>query len=109
MIAGLELPTSGRIRLDGEDVTFNRAAQRDIAFVFQFFALYPHMSVRQNIAFPLTSQGVPRRERARAGRRGGADAAHRAICSIARSPASPPATGSASRSAAPSCASPRRS
>src|SRR5208282_3499660 len=62
MIAGLELPTSGRILLDGEDVTFKRAAQRDIAFVFQFFALYPHMSVRQNIAFPLKSQGVPRGE-----------------------------------------------
>jgi multiple sugar transport system ATP-binding protein len=64
MIAGLELPTSGRILLDGEDVTFKRAAQRDIAFVFQFFALYPHMSVRQNIAFPLKSQGVSRSERA---------------------------------------------
>src|SRR4051795_9705096 len=63
MIAGLELPTSGRILLDGEDVSFKRAAQRDIAFVFQFFALYPHMSVRENIAFPLKSQGVPRRER----------------------------------------------
>jgi multiple sugar transport system ATP-binding protein len=64
MIAGLELPTSGRILLDGEDVTFNRAAERDIAFVFQFFALYPHMTVRKNIAFPLLSQGVARRERA---------------------------------------------
>jgi multiple sugar transport system ATP-binding protein len=63
MIAGLELPTSGRILLDDEDVTFRRAAHRDIAFVFQFFALYPHMSVRQNIAFPLKSQGVARRER----------------------------------------------
>ena len=38
MIAGLELPTSGRIILDGEDVTFRRAGQRDIAFVFQLFA-----------------------------------------------------------------------
>ena len=65
MIAGLELPTSGRILLDGEDVSFKRAAQRDIAFVFQFFALYPHMSVRDNIAFPLKAQGVPRAERAR--------------------------------------------
>ena len=62
MIAGLELPTSGEILLDGEDVTFNRAAHRDIAFVFQLFALYPHMNVRKNIAFPLVSQGVPRRE-----------------------------------------------
>src|ERR1700719_3395803 len=63
MIAGLELPTSGRILLDGEDVSFRRAAQRDIAFVFQFFALYPHMNVRQNIAFPLKTQGVGRWER----------------------------------------------
>jgi len=62
MIAGLELPTSGEILLDGEDVTFNRASQRDIAFVFQLFALYPHMNVRKNISFPLVSQGVPRGE-----------------------------------------------
>lgn len=62
MIAGLELPTSGQILLDGEDVTFNRASQRDIAFVFQLFALYPHMNVRQNVAFPLVSRGVPRKE-----------------------------------------------
>ncbi len=62
MIAGLELPTSGRILLDGEDVTWNRAAQRDIAFVFQLFALYPHMSARRNINFPLRIAGMPRRE-----------------------------------------------
>ncbi|QIB35995.1 ABC transporter ATP-binding protein [Ancylobacter pratisalsi] len=62
MIAGLELPTSGTIHLGGEDVTFRRASERDIAFVFQLFALYPHMNVRKNIAFPLLSQGVPRSE-----------------------------------------------
>ena len=62
MIAGLELPTSGRILLDGEDVTFNRASARDIAFVFQLFALYPHMNVRKNIAFPLVCQGMARRD-----------------------------------------------
>ena len=62
MIAGLELPTSGKILLDGEDVTFNRASARDIAFVFQLFALYPHMNVRRNIGFPLLSQGVPKAE-----------------------------------------------
>jgi multiple sugar transport system ATP-binding protein len=62
MIAGLELPTSGRILLDGEDVTFLRASERDIAFVFQLFALYPHMNVRKNIGFPLSCQGVPRAE-----------------------------------------------
>ncbi len=62
MIAGLELPTSGQIFLGGEDVSFKRASARDIAFVFQLFALYPHMNVRKNIAFPLLSQGVPRAE-----------------------------------------------
>jgi multiple sugar transport system ATP-binding protein len=58
MIAGLELPTSGKILLDGDDVSFKRASQRDIGFVFQLFALYPHMSVRKNIGFPLKCQGV---------------------------------------------------
>ncbi|MGQ9368925.1 ABC transporter ATP-binding protein [Azospirillum sp. ST 5-10] len=62
MIAGLELPTSGRILLGGEDVTGRRAAARDIAFVFQLYALYPHMNVRRNIAFPLVCQGVARGE-----------------------------------------------
>ena len=62
MIAGLELPTDGRVLLDGEDVTFRRAAARDIAFVFQLFALYPHMNVRQNIGFPLRCQNYKRAE-----------------------------------------------
>jgi len=62
MIAGLELPSAGRIRLDGEDVTMQRASKRDIAFVFQLFALYPHLNVRANIAFPLESQGMLRAE-----------------------------------------------
>jgi multiple sugar transport system ATP-binding protein len=62
MIAGLELPTSGQIFLGDEDVSFKRASSRDIAFVFQMFALYPHMNVRQNIAFPLVVQGLPRVE-----------------------------------------------
>ena len=60
MIAGLELPTGGKILLDGEDVTYRRASERDIGFVFQLFALYPHMSVGENIAFPLKCQGLPR-------------------------------------------------
>jgi multiple sugar transport system ATP-binding protein len=62
MIAGLELPTSGHIFLAGEDVAFKRASERDIAFVFQLFALYPHMNVRRNIGFPLLCQNVPRAE-----------------------------------------------
>jgi multiple sugar transport system ATP-binding protein len=62
MIAGLELPTSGQILLDGEDVTALPASARDIAFVFQLFALYPHMNVRQNIGFPLRCQNYGRGE-----------------------------------------------
>src|SRR5437764_2833085 len=62
MIAGLELPTAGTIRLGGEEVTMNRASARDIAFVFQLFALYPHMNVRRNIGFPLKCEGIGREE-----------------------------------------------
>ena len=62
MIAGLEIPTSGRILLGDDDVTFRRAAQRDIAFVFQLFALYPHLNVYNNLAYPLRSQGLSRGE-----------------------------------------------
>ncbi len=62
MIAGLEMPTAGQVYLDDEEVTRLRAAKRDIAFVFQLFALYPHMNVRRNVAYPLRSQGVPRAE-----------------------------------------------
>jgi len=62
MIAGLELPTAGQIFLGNEDVTLKRASHRDIAFVFQLFALYPHLNVRRNIGFPLVSQGVPRQQ-----------------------------------------------
>ncbi len=60
MIAGLELPSSGEIYIDGEEVAQKPASQRDIAFVFQMFALYPHMNVRKNLSYPLISQGMPR-------------------------------------------------
>src|SRR6056297_2329211 len=60
MMAGLELPTSGKIFIDGEEVGQKPASQRDIAFVFQMFALYPHMNVRKNISYPLISQGMPK-------------------------------------------------
>ena len=62
MIAGLEYPTSGRITLDREDVTWRRPRERDIAMVFQLFALYPHLGVRGNLEFPLRNEGVPRAE-----------------------------------------------
>jgi len=62
MIAGLELPTSGEIFLDGEEISQRPPSQRDIAFVFQMFALYPHMNVRRNISYPLVSQGMKGRD-----------------------------------------------
>jgi multiple sugar transport system ATP-binding protein len=62
MMAGLELPTSGDIYIDGEEVGQKPASERDIAFVFQMFALYPHMNVGKNISYPLLSQGVPKAE-----------------------------------------------
>ncbi|MEM6373131.1 MAG: ABC transporter ATP-binding protein [Pseudomonadota bacterium] len=62
MIAGLELPTSGEIYLDGEEISQRPPSQRDIAFVFQMFALYPHMNVRRNLSYPLVSQGMARRD-----------------------------------------------
>ncbi|WP_333712072.1 ABC transporter ATP-binding protein [Yoonia sp.] len=60
MMAGLELPTSGEVYIDGQEVGQKPASQRDIAFVFQMFALYPHMNVRKNISYPLVSQGMKR-------------------------------------------------
>ncbi|MCE7985056.1 MAG: ATP-binding cassette domain-containing protein [Caldilinea sp. CFX5] len=62
MISGLEAVSSGQILINGRDVTWNHPSDRDIAFVFQFFALYPHMTVRQNIAFTLEAQKVVRSE-----------------------------------------------
>src|SRR5215213_3015762 len=59
MISGLETVSGGRILLNQRDVTWRHPSDRDIAFVFQFFALYPHMSVRENIAFPLQAQHEP--------------------------------------------------
>ena len=62
MIAGLEIPTAGRIVLDGEDVTRLDPSRRDVGFVFQFYALYPHLTVAQNLAFPLECVGRSRSE-----------------------------------------------
>ncbi|WP_326545733.1 sn-glycerol-3-phosphate ABC transporter ATP-binding protein UgpC [Mycolicibacterium sp. ND9-15] len=65
MIAGLEDITSGELRIGGERVNEKAPKDRDIAMVFQSYALYPHMTVRQNIAFPLTLAKIKKDEIAR--------------------------------------------
>ena len=65
MLAGLETASSGEILLEGTTVTGLPASARDVGFVFQFYALYPHMTVRQNIAFPLRCAGIDGGERDR--------------------------------------------
>src|SRR5579863_3546664 len=63
MIAGLEMPTSGEILIGGQVVNNLSPRERRIAMVFQSYALYPHLSVYKNIAFPLRAQKVPKAER----------------------------------------------
>ena len=63
MLAGLEDPTDGTIRIGDVDVTSTSPKDRDIAMVFQSYALYPHMTVRKNIEFPLRTRKVPAAER----------------------------------------------
>jgi multiple sugar transport system ATP-binding protein len=59
MIAGLETPSAGTIMIGTRDVTDLPPRDRDVAMVFQNYALYPHLTVRENIAFPLEMRGVP--------------------------------------------------
>ncbi|TCU29456.1 mannopine transport system ATP-binding protein [Rhizobium azibense] len=65
MIAGFELPSSGRIVIGGRDVTRLAPNRRDIGMVFQRYALFPHMTVAENVAFPLKMRQVPASERKR--------------------------------------------
>jgi ABC-type sugar transport system ATPase subunit len=62
ILAGLDAPSAGRVYIDGKDVTSVDARDRDIAMVFQSYALYPHMTVAENIAFPLEMGNLPRSE-----------------------------------------------
>jgi sn-glycerol 3-phosphate transport system ATP-binding protein len=62
IVAGLESPSQGRVRIAGRDVTALEPADRDIAMVFQNYALYPHMSVAQNMGYGLKIRGLPRAE-----------------------------------------------
>jgi iron(III) transport system ATP-binding protein len=69
MIAGLDAPTSGRILIDGQDVTSLGPAERNVSMVFQSYALFPHMNVLANVCYGLVVQGVPQgqaEQRARA-------------------------------------------
>ncbi|WP_417259782.1 ABC transporter ATP-binding protein [Celeribacter sp.] len=65
LIAGLEDVSSGQIRIDGQDATELPPAKRGLAMVFQSYALYPHMSVRKNIAFPMKMAGMDQAEQDR--------------------------------------------
>jgi sn-glycerol 3-phosphate transport system ATP-binding protein len=62
IVAGLETPTGGQVLIDGRDVTPLEPADRDIAMVFQTYALYPHMSVFDNMAYGLKIRGLPKAE-----------------------------------------------
>jgi multiple sugar transport system ATP-binding protein len=63
MVAGLESVTSGQIRIGSRDVTNVLPKYRDVAMVFQSYALYPHMTVAENIGYPLKLRGGAREER----------------------------------------------
>ncbi|APX89919.1 sugar ABC transporter ATP-binding protein [Brevirhabdus pacifica] len=65
LIAGLEDISGGTISIDGQDATSIPPAKRGLAMVFQSYALYPHMSVRKNIAFPMRMAGLPKDEQDR--------------------------------------------
>jgi multiple sugar transport system ATP-binding protein len=65
LVAGLDTPDHGSVVIDGKDMTHVPPQDRDVAMVFQGYALYPHLSARDNIAFPLKMRGVPPAERRR--------------------------------------------
>src|SRR3954451_5853743 len=58
LIAGLAVPDGGRLLINGQDVTYGAPYERDIGMVFQNYALFPHMTIAENIAFPLKMRRV---------------------------------------------------
>ncbi|WP_419905883.1 ABC transporter ATP-binding protein [Kiloniella sp.] len=70
MIAGLEHPTSGRILIGGKDVTNLPATDRDVSMVFQSYALFPHMTVGENVAYGLSVSGLSKKEAAERAKEG---------------------------------------
>ena len=73
MLAGLELPSEGTIRIGDEDVTARAAAERDVSMVFQSYALFPHMSVLENVRYGLVVSGKGEAGSERACARGARD------------------------------------
>jgi sn-glycerol 3-phosphate transport system ATP-binding protein len=63
LLAGLELPDEGQIFIDGKDVTTSAASDRNLSMVFQSYALFPHLSVAENVVFGLNVRRVPKKER----------------------------------------------
>lgn len=64
-IAGFDFPTEGSVRIDDADITYLPAHKRNLGMVFQKYTLFPHLSVRENVAFPLKMRNVGKRERLR--------------------------------------------
>ena len=106
MVTGLETITSGKLFINGRDVTHLPPGEREIAMVFQTYALYPHMTVDENMAFGLRMNGVPRKDVAQRVAEAARILQIELLLSASQS-SFPAASASAWRSAAPSCASPR--
>ena len=109
LIAGLEETTAGTISIGGRDVTHLAPRHRDIAMVFQNYALYPHMDVRKNLGYGLRVRKTASAGDRAARERGGAGCSGWSSCSTASPPRSPAASASAWRWAARSSESPSRS
>ena len=109
MLAGLEEVTAGEISIGGEQVTDLEPKLRDIAMVFQNYALYPHMTVEANLGFGLKLRHMPKDERQRRVARRRHDPGARRSDASASPRSCPAGNASASRSVARWCASPRPS
>lgn len=103
LIAGLEEVSGGTIELDGRDITEVSPAKRDLAMVFQTYALYPHMTVKKNMSFALDLAGVPKAEVEKKSAKPRAFS-NSGRCSNANPNSSPAASDNASPSGAPLCA-----
>ena len=103
-MAGLERQTSGDIRIGSTLVNDLPPGERDIAMVFQFYALYPHLKVRDNLAFPLRAEGLPEPEVRQRVEESARDDGARCTSWTAGRSGCPEASNSGSRWPAPSCA-----